>query len=90
MHQGLEFPPFQSAFHCTLHDAVNLVPAESEQLGHSQLAGRFHPLNRQTFKQGGESRSGFRPRQLYHSDPVLRALSSWRVGVQDGLILTRV
>jgi hypothetical protein len=90
IHHGLSFLPFQSALDRALQDAVNLIPTELEHLGYALLAGRFQPLDRQGLKQGGEARSRFRPGQLDHFHPLLGALGTRRVGMQNGPILTGV
>jgi hypothetical protein len=41
MANGIGLPALQSALHGSLHDAVDLVPAESQLLGDGLLAGSF-------------------------------------------------
>ena len=41
----------QAALHGAFEDAVNLVPAQCEQLGDALLAGFFQPRDRESFKQ---------------------------------------
>ena len=90
MADGVGLPALQAALHGALHDAVDLIPAQSQLLTHGLLAGGFQPGNGEGFKQRGKAAGGFGPGQLHHAHAVRGALGARRIGVQDGAVLTSV
>ena len=69
---------------------MDLVPTQSQLVGHGLLAGSLQPGYGEGFKQGGKAAGGFGPGQFHHTRAVGGALAAGRVGVQDGAVLTGV
>ena len=81
---------FEPTLHGAFQDAVNLVPAQRQQLGDALLAGFLQPRDRESFKQRGEAAGSLGPGQSHDARPVLGAVAARRPGVQDRAVLTGV
>src|SRR5437870_5656708 len=49
------FPPLQTALDGPIHDAVDFIPTQMKLFGDRLLTGHLQPIDRQPFKQCGES-----------------------------------
>src|SRR5258708_35004457 len=87
---GLSLTAQQAAFDRALLNRMHLVPTQSESLGHGLLAGGLEPIDRQSFKQSREPAGGLGPRKLYGSCAMVGGGAGRGVGLQGGLVLTRV
>ncbi len=84
------FSPCQATLDCTLHDAVDGIPAQAHQTSNRRGGGFLQPVNDQRLKQCSEARIGFGPRHGCRHHAVLRAFHPRHIGLQDRLVLTRI
>ena len=84
------FPSGQPPLDRPVHDAVDLVPGQMQDLRCQLLTRVPQPFDRQALKQQREPTPGFCPGQLHRSRSVLRAVCSRRLGVKYRLVLARV
>ena len=67
---------FEPTLHGAFQDAVNLVPAQRQQLGDALLAGLLQPGDRESFKQRGEAAGSLGPASRAASSPASGATVS--------------
>lgn len=84
------FAALQATLHRPLQDAVDLVPTQFQKSGYRFLAGRLQPFHRQGLKQYREPTRWFRPRQPDYLHAVVPTFASWRLRMQNRLILAGV
>lgn len=60
LHHSL-LPPLQTPLHRPFLNARDFIPAEVHQVGYRGHRGFLEPVDHQGFKEGGETRIGFRP-----------------------------
>jgi hypothetical protein len=90
MFQRLRFTSRQTSFDSSVHDPVDFIPAQLQMLGHRLLTCSAQPVDRQTCKQQRETAPLFCPWQLYIPRTVLVTVASWRISIQDRLILAGI